>query len=353
MVDGLRGRGRNVWRWARRNPVPSAVAALVIAGASATAAVSGTPTSATPTANCTGTGYGCTAGTGYGTTGGGTGGYTPPPPYTLPPSAPSPTSNPIPTPPPGPKPAPGSKTISVTSANSKVTLTVSAPFGSAEVSVPAGALPVGTKLTVTPVADSGALAASVLSGSTKADAYVAAFSVSWVAPNGTVPKAGAPITMTITNSSIKAGDVVYVVVNGSLQKVGVAKANGSVTVTFTADPTFVVLQPPKLGLANPMGKQQGTQIGLRFRCVDGAACNGTATLNVAHRQHGHLAQVFVAKGSFVLSQGELSTVTFSPTAAGTQLFHQYLKTTRSHVYVSYVMHVDNGPRQVGKILIRG
>lgn len=364
MVNEVRRRGSGAWRWARRNPVPTAVAALVIAGASATAALSGTPVSAASYTGCgkgfDGVGYSFGYGTCSPSTGGSTGGATGGTPagggvLAVPPTLPPVTTTPPPkpTPTPSPKPTNGSQTASVTSATSATTLVASSKVGSAKVVVPAGALPVGTKLAVTPIADTGTLKASVQSGPTKSDAYVAAFSVSWVAPNGTVPKASAPITMTITDPSIKAGDVIYALVNGTLQKVGVAKVAGSATVTFSSDPTFVVLEPPMLGLANAVGKQQGTQIGLRFRCVDGAACAGSATLNVARREHGHLAQVFVGKGSFSLGQGQLSTVSFTPTAAGTALFHRFLKTSKGHVYVSYVMHVQNGPRQVGKILIRG
>jgi len=49
-----------------------------------------------------------------------------------------------------------------------------------------------------------------------------------------------PITLTITDAGIVAGDTVYEVTSSGLIVVGTASANGVVSITFTNDPTFVV-----------------------------------------------------------------------------------------------------------------
>lgn len=356
MVDGLRRRGLGAVRWARRNPVPSAVAALVIAGASATAAVSGTPTAAYT--GC-GTGYAGTSNVytaGYGTcpppsNGGGGGGLATNPPTFLPVTTTSTTAPPS-NPPQGTSSSstpPGSKTATIDTKTSSTSISATNGPLTADVTIPAGALPIGTTVQVAPVPDAGTLAKTITS-SAGADAYVAAFSVTWTTPSGTATSASSPITMTINDPSIQKGDVIYAVVNGTLQKVGVATANGSATVTFTSDPTFVVLAPPSLGLANPFAKLTGSTVGVRLICAQGDACTGTATLNVAHREGGKETQVFVAKGTFKLGQRQLSTVSFTTTSAGTSLFGKVAG--GHHEVVSYVLHLATGARQVGRVVVR-
>jgi hypothetical protein len=104
------------------------------------------------------------------------------------------------------------------------------------VSIPAGALPAGTTVSVYPVIQSAALTALVPVG----ESYVASIAVSWKAPDGTSPTATAPVTMTITDPNIKAGDTIYEITSAGLKAVGTASADGAATITFTNDPTFVV-----------------------------------------------------------------------------------------------------------------
>jgi hypothetical protein len=80
--------------------------------------------------------------------------------------------------------------------------------------------------------------------------------VSWTSA-GTSPLSTSPITLTITDASILVGDTVYQLsLAGSLTSVGTATANGSVTVTFSSDPVFVVtnttpkVTPPPVVLAH-------------------------------------------------------------------------------------------------------
>jgi hypothetical protein len=104
------------------------------------------------------------------------------------------------------------------------------------VTVPAGALPAGTSVSTYPITDTSSLQKQVPAG----NSYVASIAVSWQAPDGSVPAATAPITLTITDSNIKTGDVIYIVTLAGLTKVGTATMDGSVTVTFTNDPVFLV-----------------------------------------------------------------------------------------------------------------
>jgi hypothetical protein len=72
--------------------------------------------------------------------------------------------------------------------------------------------------------------------------YVFAFAVAWQAEDGTSPPAASPITATIEDSSIKAGDSIYEVTSSGLVLVGNAAQDGMATVTFTSDPIFVIVQ---------------------------------------------------------------------------------------------------------------
>jgi hypothetical protein len=120
-----------------------------------------------------------------------------------------------------------------------VPLTLSASAGAgvdATVTIPAGALPAGTVVSVYPVDDRAALSRLLEAG----QAYVVAFGISWRAPNGTSPTASAPITMVVHDPSITAGDTIYELTTSGLADIGSATDNGAVTIAFTSDPVFVV-----------------------------------------------------------------------------------------------------------------
>jgi LPXTG-motif cell wall-anchored protein len=120
-----------------------------------------------------------------------------------------------------------------------MTLTLGSNGTSASILVPAGALPSGTTLSVFPVLSTGAVAASLPDGQT----FVVSLVVTWAAPDGSVPVAGQPLTMTISNEAIKAGDQVFQYLNGVLKLMGTATQDGTITFTFDEDPTFTVATP--------------------------------------------------------------------------------------------------------------
>ena len=120
-----------------------------------------------------------------------------------------------------------------------MTLTLGSNGTSASILVPAGALPSGTTLSVFPVLSTEAIADSLPEGQN----YVVSLVVTWAAPDGSVPLAGVPLTMTISNAAIKAGDQVFQYLNGVLKLMGTATQDGTITFTFDEDPTFTVATP--------------------------------------------------------------------------------------------------------------
>ena len=119
------------------------------------------------------------------------------------------------------------------------TLTLGSNGTNASIMIPAGALPAGTTLSVYPVLETAGIADSLPEGQN----YVVSLVVTWAAPDGSVPLAGVPLTMTISNAAIKAGDQVYQYVGGVLTLVGTATQDGTIRFTFDEDPVFTVATP--------------------------------------------------------------------------------------------------------------
>jgi outer membrane protein OmpA-like peptidoglycan-associated protein len=118
------------------------------------------------------------------------------------------------------------------------------------------------------------------------DAYVVALAVSWETSTGTSPDSTAPIKMTITDTSVKAGDIVYALDSSGIVAVGTATVDGSVTLTFSSDPIFaaaakLVAQatlsaastPGTVGTGDALTSNGGSGTGT----VSYIATNGTAT----------------------------------------------------------------------------
>jgi hypothetical protein len=118
------------------------------------------------------------------------------------------------------------------------TFTRSGDYGTVTISIPAGALPHQTLVDVYQVTDP-TRANSLLLGSN----YVLSLVVAWLAPDATVPttQTGKPVTMTISNATIKKGAKVYAIVNDVVTLLGTAAQDGSAEVRITDDPEVVIV----------------------------------------------------------------------------------------------------------------
>jgi hypothetical protein len=189
-------------------------------------------------------------------------------------------------------------------------LTYKARAGTATVSVPKGALPDGTILEVAPLRFPAAIKHKLPAG----QSYLISFAVSWKAPDGTSPKAHKAITLTIVDTRMKAGDTIYLMTPSGLKAVGIAHANGKVTVTFTSDQDLVVANTPRLVGVAPQGTLRGKAVLVNLRCGPAAQCHGVGAL-VAIGAHGAL----LAQAGFVIPAGRAKTISLTETAAGHKL----------------------------------
>ncbi|MGH9305591.1 MAG: choice-of-anchor Q domain-containing protein [Acidimicrobiales bacterium] len=155
----------------------------------------------------------------------------------------APTTGPANAPPPSYTPAGslGAPTSTFYNSATGTSLPISDPASgiSATLTVPPGAFPNGTTLSIYLVANPGPIEAQTGSG----NSYVISFAVSWQAPDGSSPIATTPLTLTIADSSIKAGDSVDEETSSGLVGIGATVRDGQAVITFSTDPTFVVTQP--------------------------------------------------------------------------------------------------------------
>lgn len=144
------------------------------------------------------------------------------------------------------------------STGSNSTFTSSNANSSVSVTVPAGSLPNGTNVYFDLVGDFSR-AQSVLTGT---NSYIISLVVSWLTSSGTVPDTAAdkPISVTLSNSSIRSGMKVYGIVAGTVTLLGTATQDGTVTVSVYSDPEVVVVAtkpgPPTSVSATSNGTQQ-------------------------------------------------------------------------------------------------
>ena len=144
---------------------------------------------------------------------------------------------------------------------------------SASLSVPVGALPAGTTVSVFPVTNTTSL--QIPSGQT----YVTSIAVFWQALDGSSPDATQPLTLTITDAAIKAGDKMYQLVGGVATLMGTATQAGSAQITFSADPVLVVTRPiPPIIYSKPTSPSN----------VTASMNNGTATVSFTSGSSGNL-----------------------------------------------------------------
>lgn len=109
----------------------------------------------------------------------------------------------------------------------------------ANIAVPSGALPDGTTVDLVPVVNPTAFS-GFLPGS---QSYVVAFAVLWQAPDGASPTAKLPVSLTITDSAISAGDSIYEMTGPKPAEIGTTTEAGTVTVPFEVDPIFIIGSP--------------------------------------------------------------------------------------------------------------
>ena len=70
--------------------------------------------------------------------------------------------------------------------------------------------------------------------------YLLNFVVEWHKDDGTIPAASKNLALTVTNSNIKKGMVIYVVGTSSKTALGTATVDGALTVNITLDPQLVI-----------------------------------------------------------------------------------------------------------------
>ena len=112
---------------------------------------------------------------------------------------------------------------------------------SAQVVVPAGALPDDTKVSVRFFRDTQT-AGSLIPGNND---YIVSLLVSWLTGTGdaaTVPDTdpNKPIEVTLTSPAIKAGQRIFQLIGDQVTDLGVAQIDGEITVYITEDPALVV-----------------------------------------------------------------------------------------------------------------
>ena len=117
--------------------------------------------------------------------------------------------------------------------------TVSNASSSFTVTVPGSSLPTGTTVKLWEVANSNLARSKV--GSDKD--YIVNLVVSWLKSDGTVPTATSPVTLAISNSTIKNGAIAYQIIGDTVTQIGTATADGVINLSVTEDPVITVANP--------------------------------------------------------------------------------------------------------------
>jgi uncharacterized repeat protein (TIGR02543 family) len=125
----------------------------------------------------------------------------------------------------------------ITTSNVSNTFSGANSNSSVSVSIPANALPAGTTINFDLVGNSSR-AVGVLPNVS----YLVSIALSWLTGDETVPDTASdkPITVTISNATIKAGAAAYAIVNNVSTLLGTATQDGTITISITSDPEIVV-----------------------------------------------------------------------------------------------------------------
>jgi outer membrane protein OmpA-like peptidoglycan-associated protein len=119
----------------------------------------------------------------------------------------------------------------------------------------ADALPAGTVIDAYLLANT-TRAAGLISDSSN---LLLSLIVAWKAADGTVPTTavGSPISITITNSGIKAGAKIYSLIGNTVTLLGTATVDGSASATFSDDPEIVIANPAVVTTTSSGGGSSG------------------------------------------------------------------------------------------------
>ena len=193
------------------------------------------------------------------------------------------------------------------------------PLGGAKISVtvPDGALPIGTTVSLYPVKKSSELVSKLPAG--KSD--IVAFALSWEAPDGTIPVATRLITITITDSKIVIGDAIYVATSSGIGSIGKASVDGKVAVTFRYDPTFLIASNPQIRFTTSQLVVTNGVLPLELTC-SAKDCSGSVTLServAVQSKKGVEQEVVLATASYRFAKSNRGTVKLSLTPLGKTL----------------------------------
>ena len=131
--------------------------------------------------------------------------------------------------------------------------TVSNASSSFTVTVPGSSLPTGTTVKLWEVANSNLARSKV--GSDKD--YIVNLVVSWLKSDGTVPTATSPVTLAISNSTIKNGAIAYQIIGDTVTQIGVSTADGVINLSVTEDPVITVANPAVVAAPSSGGSSGG------------------------------------------------------------------------------------------------
>jgi hypothetical protein len=216
-------------------------------------------------------------------------------------------------------------------------------------SIPVGALPPGTTVSIYPVISAASLSSALPTG----QSFIVSFAVSWLTPFGTSASSATPISLTITDPAIRAKDTIYDVTDSGIARVGTASGNGSATVTFSTDPIFVLAAVPNVSPQRSLRLVGKSGVELKLSCGRGVPCRGNARISVARRvQDGKrsvIRQVVLGTAKFSIPSGRTKPVALKLTANGlAALLHRQ---GHGRFQMSLTTTVTGGSRVVSRVYL--
>ena len=224
-----------------------------------------------------------------------------------------------------------------TAATSLIVSTGTAIF---ELTIPVGALPAGTTVSLYPITSTSGVASSLPGGSSA----IAAAAVSWLAPGGSTPVAATALTLTAADPAIVAGDTVDVLTSSGVTVIATATTSDSITANFSSDPVFVVataiaLQPQAalalsgarttVGHTVTLAATGGSGSGAVTYAVTGGTANGCSLNGATLTVRG--------PGTCVIQATKAGDLTYeSATTTATFVFARALPARPAMVQVTFV-----------------